>query len=400
MSLIQAYSGEPDAVEMLNELQECYGTITSAKSGHDDNKEQAFGAVLEIILGFASKSSGLYRRLAEQVFTAITGQINAEALQSMLDVLAQDESLAGQQALFDQNGAEDEEEGVSEEGSSENDDSSEEDEDDSGDDDVEEVTNGDASEDEDDEDDDNDDEDDEEEDDDDADAQEIAEFEKLLASTLKTSLSTTAADNDNDEDTSDGEDMNDDEMMALEPSLAKIFQQRRDAASSAGSKKQEKKSAKETVVNFKNRVLDLLAIYVKQQARNKLAVALVLPLLRLARTTSSKQVAEKAVGVLRGYFDAAKSKGLPEAAEGEEAWTLLEKVHEEALLFASKAHVAAASRASLFVARMLLGLDRGNHGRIVEVYGQTQDRCFREGVKLPAVFWFDWINWSLSMAKS
>lgn len=389
MSLIQAYSGETDAIEMLNELQECYESISDESS----NKDQAFGTVLEIILSFAAKSSSLHRKLAEQVFTAITAQINSDALQSMLDILAQDESLAGQQALFDQNGAE--EEGEEEEDESEENDATS-DNDGSDDDDVEEITNGTEaankadSEEESSEDSSN--EESEEDDSDSADAQEIAEFEKLLANALKTTLSTTDAPGSS----SDGESMDDDEMMALEPSLQQIFQQR----ASARTPKLDKKQAKQTVVNFKNRVLDLVAIYAKQQSSSAAAVALVVPLLRLVRTTGSRQIADKTAALLRAYFDAAKSKGLPRDVPAVEAWALLEQVHDEALLFASKVHAAAASRASLFFARLLLALDPGNLDRIVDVYAATQKRCVAGRSKLPSAFWLDWINWSLSMGAA
>ncbi|KAI7038676.1 hypothetical protein KC352_g46770, partial [Hortaea werneckii] len=96
---------------------------------------------------------------------------------------------------------------------------------------------------------------------------EEAVFDRKLAD----ALGTAKADEGSDDDESD---MDDEQMMALEPHLTNIFKERKKDA----SKKQEGKDAKENIINFKNRVLDLLNIYVKGQYGQTLALDLILPL--------------------------------------------------------------------------------------------------------------------------
>ncbi|KAK5240618.1 DNA-directed DNA polymerase, partial [Cryomyces antarcticus] len=195
-------------------------------------------------------------------FTAFAADLSAQSLESLIEVLDQRENLAGQQALFEQEAdqaenpdAEDVEDtsdvemvdGAPHKASNEDGDA---------------VTNGGSS-------------DDSSGDDDDAENgsaddgdQGDEELEMKLAELLKTAANGAGS------DSSDGDaDMDDEEMMALEPHLTKIFEERKKLP----NKKKEGRDAKETVINFKNRVLDLLAIYVKQQHANPLALNLILP---------------------------------------------------------------------------------------------------------------------------
>ncbi|KAI7044259.1 hypothetical protein KC352_g46365, partial [Hortaea werneckii] len=136
---------------------------------------------------------------------------------------------------------------------------------------------------------------------------EEAVFDRKLAD----ALGTAKADEGSDDDESD---MDDEQMMALEPHLTNIFKERKKDA----SKKQEGKDAKENIINFKNRVLDLLNIYVKGQYGQTLALDLILPLTILVRTTTSKPTSEKAFAVLKQYFDScSKHKTLPQPQDQE-----------------------------------------------------------------------------------
>lgn len=396
MAIVAAFGGDVESFSILDELQDCYTMIFETKkaSSSDGPSGQAFDMIIEIVLSSASKGSSLYRTISEQVFEAFASELSTEALQSMLDVLNQSENMSGQQALFDAAGEVEDEEDDDEE---EEQDSVEEGEAngqasievDSSDDDVEVI-----------EDEDKDDtsdsdaaeesgEEDEEEDD------ELQRFDKLLAETLQTSIPN-GLDKDEDDESSD-EDMDDDEMMALEPSLTKIFQQRKEASGS--SKTREKKDAKQNMLNFKNRVLDLLLIYIKQQHDNKLGLELILPLLQLMRTTTSKQISEKTFGLLKRYFDTSKAKGMPKHVDLVEVSSKMVLVHTEALKFASKMHAAACSRASLFLARVLLDAEEANLDAIIDLYSDTQKKCMAGQSKLPSSFWTEWINWSFSVVR-
>jgi hypothetical protein len=109
---------------------------------------------------------------------------------------------------------------------------------------------------------------------DEGDDAELTQFNNLLQMTLGTAKADMDADSD-----SDGSDMDDDAMMALDPQLSKIFQQR----SQITSKKKDREDAKQNVVQFKSRVLDLLASYLEKQYSNPLTLELLLPILRRTR---------------------------------------------------------------------------------------------------------------------
>ncbi|KAK7565725.1 hypothetical protein BKA81DRAFT_386032 [Phyllosticta paracitricarpa] len=379
LTIIQVYNGDADAVMILDELSECYGAAFQ-KGEKDAN---AFQLLTEVILGFASRPSVLFRRLAEQVFTVFASELTPEGLQSMIEILEKKESVSGQQDLFDQQGSDVEEEGEEDE------------EDEEVDSDVE-VVDADGSDVEMAEDESEDDKsgDDGESEDGDGDDEELQKFDALLAETLKTSAPNGTGEDENDSDDDDA-DMDDDEMMALEPHLTKIFQERQ----KANSTKKENKDAKENMINFKNRVLDLLLIYVKQQHGNPLAMDTIMPLLQLMRTTSTKQVSEKAANLLKQYFEAAK-KGMPEPPETTPVWALLKDVHGEAAKDASKLFAGACSRASLFLAKILVNKKDKNFKKVVDVYAETMKQRHEDpNSKLHPSFFVEWVNWSFAPKK-
>lgn len=357
MSVFQIYNEEPDAVPVLEDLHACAG---------DWGKDTESASVLiDLLLSFVSKQSALFRKLAEQVFSAFTGSLNADGLQSMLDILTQKESLSGQQELFAQDG---EEAAGEEEGS---DDGSAIDVEDMSD--VEMVDgeavgvdgSAESGSDEDDEDSD----DESSGDDDEAgeeDEEELAAFDKKLAE----ALGSAGFDMDADEEDQDS-DMDDEQMLEVEPALEKVFRE----IKKRSGKKQENKDAKDNIINFKNRVLDLMSIYVKAQHANILALDILMPLAILIRTTSSKPTAEKAFAVLKTYFDAcSKHKSTPEVSDSEPVLALLASVHEEMTKDGSKLHANACSRSSLFLAKVLVAMDPKHYSAVATMYAELQEK--------------------------
>ena len=331
--------------------------------------------LIEIILGFVAKPSALFRKSGEQAFTAFASEISLESLTSMLDILAKKETLSGQQDLFDQEAEGEEGDDVDMEDASDVEvlDAS----------DVAEDNSEDGSENED---------GDEEDEDDGEDDEELARFENLLAEALKTSKPN-GADATEQDDSDDDEDMDDEEMMALEPHLTKIFQERKKIS----SKKKEKKDAKETMLNFKNRVLDLLSIFVKQQYASPLALHLVLPLTHLVRTTSSQQVATKTFDLLKLYFDTCRNKKItPVPEDVDELWDALRAIHAEALKgSSSKVYAHACSRSSLFIVRVLVAADRKNYAAAEAIYSASRVQWWTNTkCSLPVSFFVEWDNWS------
>jgi DNA polymerase phi len=383
MSVFQIYNEEPDAVPVLEDLHACAG---------DWGKDTDSASVLvELLLSFVSKQSALFRKLAEQVFSAFTGSLNADGLQSMLDILTQKESLSGQQELFAQG---EDGEAAAEEGS---DDGSAIDVEDMSD--VEmidgEAVGVDGSDESgsDDEDEDSDDESSGDDDDaDEGDDEELAAFDKKLAE----ALGTAGFDMDADEDDQDS-DMDDEQMLAVEPALEKVFKE----IKKRSGKKQDNKDAKDNIINFKNRVLDLLTIYVKAQHGNILALDILMPLTTLIRTTSSKPTAEKAFAVLKNYFDAcSKHKSTPTVSDSEPVLALLASVHEEMAKDGSKLHANACSRSSLFLAKVLVAMDPKHYTAIATMYAELQEKWWLDPKsKVHGSVFTEWTSWSIATRK-
>ncbi|KAJ9648911.1 DNA-directed DNA polymerase [Coniosporium tulheliwenetii] len=354
-ALLELYNGEPDAVSILEELQLCYQSTLESKKAVDTS----FDLLLEILLSLVSKPQSVFRAIAEQISW-------------------KRENLAGQQELFDQAGSEmdeDEDEAASDveiiEGELE---SGDEDEGESSD--AESSSGSIAS-------------DDDSDGGSDGSQDEVTEFERKLAETLKTSKFQAGDQEDGDSDEDDGSDMDDDQMFAIEPALAKVMAERKKLA----DKKKEGKGARETVVNFKNRVLDLLSIFVKQQHANPLALEVILPLLRLIRSTPTKQLADKASGVLGELIDSAKKKGLPTPPDDGSVWTLLKDVHTEvSSKDASKLHLNACSRGSIFIAKVLIAQKDSSFDAVVDIYADTAKKC-RSRSRMAQEFFVKWDTW-------
>jgi DNA polymerase phi len=222
------------------------------------------------------------------------------------------------------------------------------------------------------------------------------EADKLDAA-LAAVLGTSRVHVDIEERESSASDMNDEDMMALDDTLVKIFKERKRIA----SKKQQKKDAKETIINFKARVLDLLELYAKLQHANTLSLKLILPLLKLIRSTSSKQIGCRAASVLKDYARACKGNDIPPPTDPiEDTWALLREIHEDAVKEASHLHGHACSQASLLVVKVLVGAGRGNVKGIVGVYAETWTQwLLSKKCKVQPSLFSDFVNWSTSASK-
>lgn len=382
LTLLQVYNGEGDAVMMLDDLDASRKAMQ--KKSKDCDEEGPSDAFVEIVLSFLGNPLTLFRKIGEEAFSIFASDISSEGLQSLIDVLDTEENLEGQKELFNQ-GDDDVEE----------DDSSDDPEDAS---DVEMIDGGEEESDEEasgSEDESNDTNSDSDSDADDSeDDAELTQFNNLLSMTLQTSKPN--LNDDADEETSDESDMDDEQMMALDPQLAKIFQQR----SKATSKKKEREDAKHNVVLFKSRVLDLLSIYLEKQYSNPLTLDVLLPIVRRTRANANKQLAEKASKMLKTHFDSRnKHKApLPKPTDVDATWTVLKEIHEEAKEGGgAKIHADACSSASLHIVKVLVGLSKEHYSNVVDVYAETQKQWFMDKKSpLQPVLFTSFQNWSLN----
>ncbi|KAI1409023.1 DNA polymerase phi-domain-containing protein [Hypoxylon sp. FL1857] len=390
ITILQLYDGAPDAISILQDLERCSEKMKSKEGGSSE-------LLVEILLSLVSRQSPMMRQISEQVFEAFTSQISPEALELLTEPLLAEENEKGYQALFEN--LEDEDAEMEDaEGSGSEPEVEDIDEDDISEigSDVEFVTlNGvEAGADGEDEDEDEDEEDVDEEQAE-ADAQELADLDDALAKVLKSHR----LDKDKDAESSDSDsDMTDSEMMALDEKLVEVFKQR---AKKSGKKK-EKKDAKESVIMFKHRVIDLIALYVKHEAANPLAFNLLLPLLDVVRTTTAKPLANKAGIAIENFsraFKKARAANSDVKFDAETQFALMREIHLQAAKDMSHAYGRAASAASLLVASSLF-TDKENIDGINALYAKTFAECQKGAIKMQGFFFTDWVNWGMGHAAN
>ncbi|KAK3300761.1 DNA polymerase phi-domain-containing protein [Chaetomium fimeti] len=392
VGILQFYNQDPDVIDLFDELSECYDKLES----YDQESGEGISEYLvEILLAMVARPSSLMRQVSQQVFEAFTGYMSEDALRLLIDPLAAEESAKGQQALFS---TEDEDmmdaEAAGDESDEEELDSDVEivnleDAGSEGPDDSDAEGSG-----------------DEEGNEDTSAADKDQEALDALDNALAEVLGSHRLDQDEDADTDHESDMTDSEMMVVDEKLAEIFKQR----AKTGNKKKEKKDAKDTVVNFKHRILDLLAIYVKKEAAaggagSPHVFRVLLPLLHLIRTTTTKALGNKSCDIIqtfskslkkaRGGSQVAEIAGLDLAAMA----SLMEELHEEAAKDVSHAFARAASTACLAVASITC-CDAEREEQVFALYAKTQRKWFNGEVKIQASFFSDWLNWCQSHAST
>jgi DNA polymerase phi len=371
LAIIQAFSGEADAIDTLEDLQGCYKSMFIA----NQPKNAVSSTFVEIILSLVAKPSQLFRRISREIFSACTSIINHDGLMRMVEVMQVKESIVGQQELFEQ---EDEEMvDATEDEESDTSDAS----------DVEEI-----------------DDDDSESDGEDSDSdqsspgedeQELNEFEKKLAE----ALGTRRADIDRaiSEAESSDEDMNDEQMTALDPVMANLFKEQQKS-----NTKKDKKNARENVIQMKSKVLELLEVYVQQQTENPIALDLICPLLMHIRSTTSKQISEKACSILKGFLNAYKLKIEINTNQAEltNACHLLHNVHDLLAIGGSKAYMHACSQSSLLLAKVVSNSGGSIETHVWPEYSRTMVTMINDPKNRPLpLVYIDFCNW-LSSAKT
>ena len=223
-------------------------------------------------------------------------------------------------------------------------------------------------------------------------AEELAAFDAKLALTLGTRPPTNDLNASNDDESTD-EDMNDEQMEALDEHLEKVFRERKKAI----AKKTQNKDAKDAIINFKCRVLELLEIYIKQEHRTLLALQLLVPVLKVIHNTKSALVSSKACDLIGHYFKLCKPNTAPAIPDTEAALSILRSIHQQAGLEGSNAYSSACSRASLLIVKVLAAHDRENLRQVESIYGQSHETFMLDAKsRTKPSFFSDWLNWSVT----
>lgn len=407
-SIFQLYNEDPDAMEILSDLSQfCERLHPSKSSKSSTNHDGSAELLVEILLSMVARPSSLTRQVSQQVFEAFTSQITAEGLELLTAPLASGESTQGQQELFNTDA--DAADADSDMAEAEDDQMIDVDEasDFEIDSDVEFVglegaandTEGDDSQ----------GAEDEDENEGSRQASEDVQWEDAeeLDAKLGEILNSHRLDKDIEaQSSSDEDEMSDSDMFKLDEQLAAAMAPHMKA--NKPNAKKEKKEAKQSVVNFKYRILDLLETYMRNEVLNSLTFSILVPLLRLVRSTSTKSLATKASGIIIDYRKRLKkarsqargaSNGHHDASRNDTLLALLSEIHEEATQDDSHAYAKAASAASLIVASTMLENDgEAAMAQIVGVYAKTMAAWGAKECKMQKLFFDDWVNWTESHA--
>ncbi|KAK5658883.1 hypothetical protein OQA88_1697 [Cercophora sp. LCS_1] len=397
VGILQFYNEEPDALEVFDELEECYKKTTSrAAAAADDDGGDFSEFLVEILLAMVARPSSLMRQVSKEVFEAFTDQMSSGALELLTGPLGHEENEKGKQALFST-----EDEDMVDADAAEEDDH-DHDHDEELDSDVEIVDLADVGSDGGDGDEASDSSSDEDEDEDEA---EDPNQEALdaLDTALSEVLGSHRLDKDAEAESEEDSDMSDSEMMAVDEKLAEIFKHRMKTT----NKKKARKDAKETVVNFKHRLLDLLSVYIKKEAVlvNPLAFEVLIPLLRLARQTTVKALSDKAQNLIQDFSKAVKKgradPGWGEGLDADTLLALLREIHSEASRHPQQAQAftKAVSMASLAVVGAFWDLTPSSRDEIYDIYRDTQ-KSVVSGAKIRQSFFYDWTNWVHSIGEN
>ncbi|KAF9174057.1 DNA-directed DNA polymerase [Mortierella sp. AD011] len=331
--ILQLYVEPEDSTNILGELHDCYDKVfasgtkkangkkaASAEEDEEEEEIQPVEVIIDILLSFLIKPSALLRHVSEQVFVIFCDKMTKTGLELMLSTL---QTKDNKDDMFDeQEDAEEEDEDAEADAHNQSDDDEDEGEGEGEDEDEEEESE------------------DMDVDEEDDDTPVDEEFRRKLAEALNV--------NEDDEDESEEELLDDEQMMAFDEKLNEIFRQKKLA-------KSQQKDAKQTLIHFKNKVLDLLELYIKKQSSNELVLDLIVPLLSLVLipSASNKPVHDKISALLRNKL--AKIKDYPRECDDEHVFEILTQVHELAKKSPDAKFSGLCGDLSLLLVKVLIG---------------------------------------------
>jgi len=243
------------------------------------------------------------------------------------------------------------------------------------------------------------------EDDDDDEEEEDPELRRKIEEALRVAGIEAASEGEDDDEESEDEDvMDDDQMMALDAHLAEIFRSRMkekgkghshlpdilhftDNLPSPGT------NAQREATHFKNRVLDLVDIFLRNAPTSPHTLSFPVPLVRIIMSTGpdEKQLSDKVKAVLRSRFGKAKEVPNMGDVDVEKAVEVLKELHA----FGRKANVGdvrdVISGCSLYVSKVLLSDNTDSTAKrqeaVIEAYRATlSDFALRKASPLQVSF--------------
>lgn len=127
--------------------------------------------------------------------------------------------------------------------------------------------------------------------------------------------------------------------------------------------------AQREATHFKNRVLDLVDIFIKKQSSSPLILRLISPLIELIAGSGQdeRQLSDKAKGILRTRIG--KAKETPSQADLEEVRFVAGNLHTRARKTASSDFLGILSQSSLYVSKILVNLEDENS--VIDMYRES-----------------------------
>ncbi|KAL1709805.1 DNA polymerase phi-domain-containing protein, partial [Schizophyllum commune] len=296
----------------------------SDAAAQDAEEPPVVDVLVDVIIGFLEKGNAYLRACGNKAFALLTGVVQESTIDLILTQLERRDPTAD----HDDDDMEVDEEGDEDEEEEDEDEESEADEDE------------------------------EDSDEDDEDDAEAAELRKKIEDALRVNGIEPA----NEEDDEDDDLMDDDQMMAIDEQLTEVFK-----ASASGKKKDV--DAQREATHFKNRVLDLVDVFLKQQPTSPLIIRLLLPLADLIVSSGpdEQQLADKAKGIIRARL--AKAKDTPTSPNADAVKTALNELHSRARRARSSDHLSVLSMVSLYLAKTALHL--GAEDTVVAAYKES-----------------------------
>ncbi|KAG7884501.1 hypothetical protein KL938_001628 [Ogataea parapolymorpha] len=365
VGLLQLYSGDEESGSILTDLKAAFENYT------DSSAEQLLiDTLVDLVLSYLTQKSSLMKKVAATVWENLVDKIEEPELQRLFEVLLTKENKEGQEKLFNNDGEEGEQdsEEIEQSGSDSEDES------------VDVVT---------------------------SDSEDPIEFDEVdqkttneLAQALGVANGDDSSDdssNSSDESESDVESMSDEQMMAIDSTLSRIFKQRREAltaleAKSGNQRKEEVQNARELMIFFKNRVLDLLEIFCTKRPGDKSNLKIAIVLLDLMALTLEKQVGEKAHKLIKIIT---RSPITVSKQNKSELIVGLREIQERAATKSKfRAHSLACNQLSLYIVRSMVAFDKNTIPELLEVYFESiKDWAMNPSNKTTTNMYFDLLNW-------
>lgn len=357
MPLFMAYSRVPGAETLLIAINSLADTCQS--KGDDAGLQLV---IIYILLPLMYRPSSLGRLVSKHIFEAIAPRLDVETLQMLMERLEFTEDKAGFAELAEfidaPEGSDDEDEDEDDDGSSDEEESEGKSDDEDSDGDSVDESEGTA------------------------DIDQAALLKALGSHLLEANGKKgegddgSGAGDDDDEESESEPDMSDSEMMAINDQLVAAF----DNISGQGANEAtEAKKATAAVVQFKNRILDLVEAYFQQQSRKTQVIFALFPsLVRLANQTKSSDIRARVTDIFTRYrkrFLKERKQWLEDGKRKKQIAayiTHLQGIHKEVGFRDSQMFAKAASAACLAIAAAVVAADKKKIGELNRLHEELE----------------------------